>query len=191
MDPLPGTINSDLARTSRPVCDTCGFVPPLRSHHCKICNRHVAMFDHHCDFVEKCIGTRNHCRFWWFLAVHALGFWWLARTICSSPYGVVTLLFPQQQHNSSVAQAKALLDIVSEVYVYPLAPAAWIVWGLHPFFALRNSTTFECEKGSRRLEYFKGTSVSDLPYSYSSSAQTLRLFCCQRNTACAYSNNNN
>jgi hypothetical protein len=38
MNPLTGSINTkDLARTSCPVCDTCGFAPPLQSHHCKIC----------------------------------------------------------------------------------------------------------------------------------------------------------
>ena len=32
----------------RKVCQRCQFAPPLRSHHCKICDACVATFDHHC-----------------------------------------------------------------------------------------------------------------------------------------------
>lgn len=38
-------------RKRRKFCQACGFSPPLRSHHCKICNKCVATFDHHCEYV--------------------------------------------------------------------------------------------------------------------------------------------
>lgn len=49
--------------TRRKVYSSCQFAPPLRAHHCKICNDCVAIFDHPCGFVGKCIGEQNLGRF--------------------------------------------------------------------------------------------------------------------------------
>merc|ERR1712238_44758 len=61
-------------KTRRKVCTQCKFAPPLRSKHCQICDRCVSTFDHHCLFIGTCIGERNHCRFWCFLASQVIGF---------------------------------------------------------------------------------------------------------------------
>ncbi|ROT34882.1 DHHC zinc finger domain-containing protein [Sodiomyces alkalinus F11] len=41
-------------------CRTCGFLKPPRSKHCSICKRCVARLDHHCIFINGCVGYGNH-----------------------------------------------------------------------------------------------------------------------------------
>ncbi|ELP93548.1 zinc finger protein DHHC domain containing protein, putative [Entamoeba invadens IP1] len=58
--------SSTLQRTT---CRTCNLVRPLRASHCKMCNRCVNEFDHHCGWIGNCVGQRTKARFFMFVTL--------------------------------------------------------------------------------------------------------------------------
>jgi hypothetical protein len=48
-------------------CVTCMIRTPLRSKHCRKCQRCVGKHDHHCPWVNNCVGVNNHRHFFLYL----------------------------------------------------------------------------------------------------------------------------
>ncbi|SNX87570.1 related to ERF2 - subunit of a palmitoyltransferase [Melanopsichium pennsylvanicum] len=48
-------------------CETCGTYRPPRSSHCRVCDNCVENIDHHCTYLNNCIGRRNYVSFMAFL----------------------------------------------------------------------------------------------------------------------------
>lgn len=49
------------------VCSRCETYRPPRAHHCRICKRCIRRMDHHCPWINNCVGERNQKYFLQFL----------------------------------------------------------------------------------------------------------------------------
>jgi len=57
-------------------CSTCLVPRPARSRHCRICNRCVRRYDHHCPWINNDVAEGNHRYFISFLFCHAISCTW-------------------------------------------------------------------------------------------------------------------
>jgi hypothetical protein len=60
-----GQVNGDIGndgwfpRADPTWCDKCSITRPPRCHHCSQCQRCVLQFDHHCVWLNNCVGYNN------------------------------------------------------------------------------------------------------------------------------------
>jgi hypothetical protein len=64
-------------------CEKCKEVKPLRTHHCSICNVCCFKMDHHCPWVNNCLGLENQRYFLLFIFYLMIGSAWYLLTIMS------------------------------------------------------------------------------------------------------------
>jgi palmitoyltransferase len=63
------------------LCPECETLRTIRSRHCNVCHRCVERFDHHCPWINNCVGVRNHN---WFLLYLTCQYFLLGLTIGSA-----------------------------------------------------------------------------------------------------------
>ncbi|XP_058384385.1 palmitoyltransferase ZDHHC7 isoform X2 [Diceros bicornis minor] len=84
-------------------CPKCCCIKPERAHHCSICKRCIRKMDHHCPWVNNCVGEKNQRFFVLFTmyialsSVHALVLCGLQFISCVR--GQWTVMFGTQIHS--------------------------------------------------------------------------------------------
>ncbi|KAG9271885.1 palmitoyltransferase ZDHHC15 [Astyanax mexicanus] len=62
-------------------CDRCQVIKPDRCHHCSVCETCILKMDHHCPWVNNCVGFSNYKFFLLFLSYSMLYCVFIAATV--------------------------------------------------------------------------------------------------------------
>ncbi|XP_059428211.1 probable protein S-acyltransferase 16 isoform X2 [Corylus avellana] len=123
-------------------CQKCSQNKPPRAHHCRVCRRCVLRMDHHCIWINNCVGHANYK----VLLV-----------------GSLTIDSPDDEQQSGDSFRTAY--VISALLVVPLCVALSVLLGWHIYLILHNKTTIEYHEGVRAMWLAeKGGNVYSHPY---------------------------
>lgn len=90
------------------LCPECLIIKTPRSRHCSVCNKCVERYDHHCPWINNCVGIKNHRDFMIFLGATVI-------SILGAFIGTLVELI----------QIEQTIDLSSEELNYYLLPKEW------------------------------------------------------------------
>eukprot|EP01101_Sappina_pedata_P000175 TRINITY_DN1017_c0_g1_i1.p1 TRINITY_DN1017_c0_g1~~TRINITY_DN1017_c0_g1_i1.p1 ORF type:complete len:269 (+),score=56.84 TRINITY_DN1017_c0_g1_i1:468-1274(+) len=149
----PGTtprfISSEIANQLK-FCQMCQLYKPERSHHCSRCKRCVLKMDHHCPWVNNCVGWRNMKSFLLLCSYGSLlGF---ATTVTT-----IVHISVDTSYVFSVAHIDVALQLIFVMVFGALVGVVMMSFvSNHYFLMFKNMTSLEYWRAKQRLNELLG-----------------------------------
>ncbi|KAF5206297.1 Palmitoyltransferase pfa4 [Thalictrum thalictroides] len=126
-------------------CQKCSHHKPPRAHHCRVCKRCVLRMDHHCIWINNCVGHANYKIFFVFV-VYAV-----SASIHSLVLFVGSVLHDDPEVEKQSDSSSRLYYIISGLLLVSITMALSTLLGWHIYLTLRNKTTIEYHEGVRAM----------------------------------------
>ncbi|KAI9354878.1 DHHC palmitoyltransferase-domain-containing protein [Zopfochytrium polystomum] len=127
-------------------CHKCDGLKPDRAHHCSTCGVCVLKMDHHCPWVNNCVGFRNY-KFFYLFIVYTVVY-------CAFMFFLLLQQFlnainapPGQDQDLRIDLNWVMLILLSAVFGAVIFAFA----GMHTVLLISNKTTIESMEGARRI----------------------------------------
>ncbi|XP_047316463.1 probable protein S-acyltransferase 16 [Impatiens glandulifera] len=126
-------------------CEKCSTFKPPRTHHCRVCKRCVLRMDHHCIWMNNCVGYENYKTFFVFVLY----------AVTSSVYSLVLLvgsiLHEKEIDDEQKKGSFRTIYVISTLLLVPLTITLGTLLGWHIYLILRNKTTIEYHEAVRAM----------------------------------------
>mmetsp|Transcript_32312 Transcript_32312/g.78645 ORF Transcript_32312/g.78645 Transcript_32312/m.78645 type:complete len:355 (-) Transcript_32312:282-1346(-) len=115
-------------------CSFCTLYKPDRTHHCRICGKCTLRMDHHCPWLNNCVGYANY-KYFVLTLLYALSLCAFMVVEMGPTVGQIVVRFPDGLEFLPVAVVYACLCL--------LAPLLLCFFGFHIYMTMNAMTTIE------------------------------------------------
>lgn len=132
---------SETAAMDVPVkyCKSCNIWRPPRCYHCRVCDNCVETLDHHCVWLNNCVGRRNYRYFFTFVGSATL----LGLMLVFASLGHCLSYRAQLGGSFGAAVGRCRVPFAMFIYGLLITPYPVCLWGYHLFLMARGETTRE------------------------------------------------
>ncbi|XP_038980979.1 probable protein S-acyltransferase 16 [Phoenix dactylifera] len=126
-------------------CQKCSHYKPPRTHHCRVCKRCVLRMDHHCVWINNCVGHENYKVFIIFVLYGVIA------CIHSMVLFVGNFIHDAQKDQPQSSYSNKTTCIIGGALLFPLTLALSVLLGWQIYLILQNKTTIEYHEGVRAM----------------------------------------
>ncbi|CEJ56928.1 Putative Palmitoyltransferase erf2 [Penicillium brasilianum] len=156
---------SDVAAMDVPVkyCKTCAIWRPPRCYHCRVCDNCVETLDHHCVWLNNCVGRRNYRYFFAFVSSCTI----LSLFLIGASLAHILLYMNREGISFGSAISKWRVPWAMVIYGIIAVPYPTSLWAYHLFLVGRGETTREYlnshkfQKQDRHRPFTQGNALTN------------------------------